>query len=554
MAMQSYSLSFVKWVCSVVQEGSDLDLIDNVEMLHVREPIANSLWDNEDEDIRMSDSTGVSASLDGEIFSRGKKCQESNIGDSDNTRDGGKIVGGAIGSCSRGIGLPPKVYALVSNHKVTKELWEIIQLLMQETSLMKQERECKLYDEFHKFGYKKGESLRESYLRFSLLLNDMNIYNMKMEQFQVNIKFLNTLPPEWSKFVIDVKLVRDLHTTNVDQLHAYLGQYEFYANESSTPLSITCLPNDFQSLVHHNVYNSSSSIPQVEYAPLVNQQSDISQPDSGLIVLVFPKGDDLIDAINHMMAFLTAVVTTRTYTSGTSGNNSGKQRTVVCYNCKGERHIQILHKEELAFLADLGIAEAQTTQNVITYNAAYQADDLDAYDSDCDEIYSAKIALVANLSHYGSDDLAEVHNQDNVTPNVINQDVQAMPLFEQLNIVNQSETKITSDSNIIPYSQYLSESQHVAVQNLNIPAQQDELILSVIAQLKTQVVNCTNIILDNKNVNETLTAELERYKDQVRILKEGNNVDKVSDRALSVEIDNLKQSLSEHLKEMESLI
>nr|GFD31677.1 hypothetical protein [Tanacetum cinerariifolium] len=33
--------------------------------------------------------------------------------------------------------------------------------------------------------------------------------------------------------------------------------------------------------------------------------------------------------------------------------------------------------------------------------------DLDAYDSDCDEINSAKIALMANLSHYGSGNLAE---------------------------------------------------------------------------------------------------------------------------------------------------
>nr|GFD42904.1 hypothetical protein [Tanacetum cinerariifolium] len=38
-------------------------------------------------------------------------------------------------------GLPPEVYALVNNHKVAKELWERIQLLMQGTSLMKQERE-----------------------------------------------------------------------------------------------------------------------------------------------------------------------------------------------------------------------------------------------------------------------------------------------------------------------------------------------------------------------------------------------------------------------------
>ncbi|GJW85260.1 hypothetical protein Tco_0158405 [Tanacetum coccineum] len=48
---------------------------------------------------------------------------------------------------------------------------------------------------------------------------------------QVNTKFLNSLPPEWSNFVTDVKLVKDLHTTNFDQLHAYLQQHKLYANE-----------------------------------------------------------------------------------------------------------------------------------------------------------------------------------------------------------------------------------------------------------------------------------------------------------------------------------
>ncbi|GKF07953.1 hypothetical protein Tco_0042177, partial [Tanacetum coccineum] len=202
-------------------------------------------------------------------------------------------------------GLPPEFYALVSNHRIAKELWIRIQLLMQGTSLTKQEIECKLYDEFDKFAYKKGETLRDFYLRFSLLLNDMNIYNVKLEQFQVNTKFLNTIPPEWSKFMTNVKLVQDLHTTNIDQLHAYLGQHEFHANEvhliheqnsdplalspqyglpyqsqqysnnqSSTPLSITYPSNDYQSSVHHNVYSPSSSIPQLEYAPTVNQQPE----------------------------------------------------------------------------------------------------------------------------------------------------------------------------------------------------------------------------------------------------------------------------------------
>ncbi|GJZ56224.1 hypothetical protein Tco_0611417 [Tanacetum coccineum] len=219
-------------------------------------------------------------------------------------------------------GLPTEIYALVSQHRVAKDIWEKIKLLMQGTSLTKQERECKLYDEFDKFTYKKGESLHEYYLRFTLLLNDMNIYKMPLEQFQVNTKFLNTLPAEWSKFVTDVKLVKDLHTTNVDQIHAHLEQHERHANEvrlmhernsdplalvashqmtqspyqshqhsyqnsqhqqfvspypspqygspyqsqqcsthqSSTPLSITYPSNEYQQSIHHNVYSPSSSI------------------------------------------------------------------------------------------------------------------------------------------------------------------------------------------------------------------------------------------------------------------------------------------------------
>ncbi|GJV73207.1 hypothetical protein Tco_1493202 [Tanacetum coccineum] len=221
-----------------------------------------------------------------------------------------------------------------------------------------------MYDEFDKFTYKKGETLHEYYLRFTLLLNDMNIYKMPLEQFQVNTKFLNTLPDEWSKFVTDVKLVKDLHTTNVDQLHAHLQQHERHAIEvrlmhernpdplalvashqltqpayqshlhphqqslsqhhvspyqssqfvtpyqhqqfstnQSTPLSITYPTNEYQSTVHHNVYSQQPSIPQSEYAPITyqQQQPEFSQPDSSLVVPVFQKGDDPIDAINHMM-------------------------------------------------------------------------------------------------------------------------------------------------------------------------------------------------------------------------------------------------------------
>nr|GEU84612.1 hypothetical protein [Tanacetum cinerariifolium] len=427
---------------------------------------------------------------------------------------------------------------------------------------------------------------------------------------KVNTKFLNTLPPEWSKFVTDVKLVRDLHTTNVDQLHAYLGQHGYHANEvrlmhkqtlnplalvsqhqlnrptyqhhqesyhqpqfqqqastypsspyvtsyhtpqfvsqgpASSNLPISYLVNDIPLTINRNAYMASSLAPQNDYALIVYHPSEFSSPETELVVSVFQKGDDPIDAINRMMSFLTIVGRHNSMSAGSSrpfasglGEASGKQ--------------MVLQEVELEFLADPGMAESSSNQNIVTTNDAYQADDLDAYDSDCDELNSTKIALMANFSHYGSDNLAEVNNQDNRTNHLIHQETQVSSTSEQSTILTQSNTEITSDSNIISYSQYMNESQYNTVQNSNLPALQDDLILFVIEKLKTQVVNCTKINQDNKHVNELLTAKLERYINQERVLTEQKSNDKASTSyASSVEIKTLKHTLSEHLKEKESL-
>ncbi|GJV63385.1 hypothetical protein Tco_1474213 [Tanacetum coccineum] len=325
-------------------------------------------------------------------------------------------------------GLPTEIYALVSQHRVANDLWEKIQLLMQGTSLTKQERECKLYDEFDKFTYKKGETLHEYYLRFTLLLNDMNIYKMPLEQFQVNTKFLNTLSfsclsgnnPErpWQNEV------RLMHERNSDPLAlvashqltqpAYQSHLHTHPKSLSQLQCFTISVFTYQSTVHHNVYSSQPSIPQVEYAPIACQQQHLEffQPDSGLVVPVFQKGDDPIDAINHMMSFLTAVVISRKgykllmqlnnekkTRPGTMEATTGKQRTVQAIG-------NALTEEEIAFLAD---PDFQTFKNLST------------------------IALMANLSRNGSDALTEVHNPDNLTYDLFNQNEQIMTSSEQSN-------------------------------------------------------------------------------------------------------------------------
>ncbi|GJT09056.1 hypothetical protein Tco_0843518 [Tanacetum coccineum] len=100
-------------------------------------------------------------------------------------------------------GLPPDVYALVNHQEAAKDIWDKVKLLMKGTELSYQERECRLYNLFDKFA----------------------------SQVQVNTKFLNALPPEWSKFVTDVKLAKSLYTTNYDQLYTHLSQHERHAQE-----------------------------------------------------------------------------------------------------------------------------------------------------------------------------------------------------------------------------------------------------------------------------------------------------------------------------------
>ncbi|GKE39853.1 hypothetical protein Tco_1463258, partial [Tanacetum coccineum] len=126
-------------------------------------------------------------------------------------------------------------------------------------------------------------------------------------------------------------------------------------------------------------------------------------------------------------------------------------------------------------------------QAVIINNAAYQADDLDAYDSDCDEVSIAKAVLMANLSSYGSNVLFEVPYSDNTHDNLLNQSVHEMPYSKYSYIVDSPENEINSDINIIPYSQYLLETQNAAVQDTDSSAQQDAMILFMVEQLSNQV-------------------------------------------------------------------
>ncbi|GKA92459.1 integrase, catalytic region, zinc finger, CCHC-type containing protein [Tanacetum coccineum] len=214
-----------------------------------------------------------------------------------------------------------------------------------------------------------------------------------------------------------------------------------YCHVKATNIILQGLPTEIYALVsHHKVAKDLWEI-----ILLLMQGTSLKKQER--------ECNDPIDSINHMISFLTVVVTSRypttnnqlrnlsnprTYTPGASGSNSGNQRTVICYTCKGEGHMS---KQCTKNLRVNGYSEGQShTDCHVPTDAAYQRDDW-------------------------------MHMTLNVMNSTLRKTVQEMPSSEQSSVVNQSETEITSNSNIIPYSQYVIESQQAVVQKSTLPVQ-----------------------------------------------------------------------------------
>ncbi|GJY44074.1 putative ribonuclease H-like domain-containing protein [Tanacetum coccineum] len=286
--------------------------------------------------------------------------------------------------------------------------------------------------------------------------------------------------------------------------------------------------------------------------------------DSGLVVLVFSPGDDPIAYLNKAMAFLTTVASSRFpsinnqlrtssnprnhatiqdgrvtvqqvqgrqgqsysgsgYKSNATsfgGNNASRQaRIVKCYNYQGEGHMA-----------------RQCTQPKRPRNATWYKDKAMLTEAqEARQILDEKqLTFLADLGVPN-----EVPHFETYLDDMENQSVHAMQDFEQTPVVDVTDNEITSDSNIIPYSQYLQETQQA------------------------------NEKANKEQNNESVTAELERYKERVKTFEQRLNVDlssrekmidsQIDDMikeklALKEQVDSLEQNISKQIKEKESLL
>ncbi|GJT58330.1 hypothetical protein Tco_0993384 [Tanacetum coccineum] len=130
------------------------------------------------------------------------------------------------------LSFPNEIYNSVDSCKTAKEMWDHVECLMRGTIKNQVDRETRFTNEFDQFVAEPGESLVSVYNRFAQLMNDFERNNMKFPTVSVNKKFLNSLQPEWLKYVTQVRLAKKLTLDSFDDLFDYLSQFEKLVNAS----------------------------------------------------------------------------------------------------------------------------------------------------------------------------------------------------------------------------------------------------------------------------------------------------------------------------------
>ncbi|GKD72953.1 hypothetical protein Tco_1331235 [Tanacetum coccineum] len=161
----------------------------------------------------------------------------------------------------------------------------------------------------------------------------------------------------------------------------------------------------------------------------------------------------------------------------------------------------------------------------------FEADQCDAFDSDVDEAPTSQTMFMVNLSSedpiydkagpsYYSNTPFEVQDHDTFVDHMDEyHEVHEMQSDVQHNYVVDSDADYTSDSNIIPYDQYVEDNEEHVVQS-NVSSVRNDALMSILDEMHEQGVQSRSANKQVKVVNDTLTSELARYKELVGVYEQ----------------------------------
>nr|GEX40827.1 reverse transcriptase domain-containing protein [Tanacetum cinerariifolium] len=397
--------------------------------------------------------------------------------------------------------------------------------ILQGSELTKEDQESQLYDDFEHFQQHKGESIHDYYVWFAKLINDMRNIKTTMSRMQLNSKFVNNMLPEWGRFVTAVKLNRGLRDSNYDQLYAYLKQHETHAKENKMMLERfsqnTMDPLALMSNVSNPQRYSPSSSTQVPQPVAENPHLDSIQ--DGRVVVQNVQGRK--NRGQRMNPWGGGAAGYGGAQNRVGNVNPGQARPVKCYNCNGAGHIarncpQPKRPQNSKYYKDKMLL-MQAQENGVALDAEQllflAGGRENAFDDDVDEQPVQDLEL---------NDAVYAHHKEH-----------AMHDSVQLDHVVKSHADYTSDSNIIPYDQYVKDNE-VLVVHSNVSSVLNDAFMLIYNDMCEPHAQSVSNPSRNTIVKNSLTAELATYKEQVELYE----------RRAKFELTEREQKINEQLR------
>nr|GEU66662.1 hypothetical protein [Tanacetum cinerariifolium] len=207
-------------------------------------------------------------------------------------------------------------------------------------------------------------------------------------------------------------------------------------------------------------------------------------------VQLLMQGDNLIACLNKAMAFLTVVASSR----------GDKSKVILVLVIK----VMLLVLGETMQVNRKGLLTATTVKT----------EDLDTYDSDCDDISNAKAVLMANISNYGSTVISKEkankeQNNESVTAELERYKKQVKTFKQRLNIDLSSREKMIDSQMDDMIKEKLAQKEQVdsLEQNLSKQIKENESLLQTFIVFKNESKEKENKYMENeidldKKINE----------------------------------------------------
>nr|GEW99562.1 hypothetical protein [Tanacetum cinerariifolium] len=181
--------------------------------------------------------------------------------------------------------------------------------------------------------------------------------------------------------------------------------------------------------------------------------------------------------------------------------NENQPRAIRCYNCKGECHMA------KQCIAKKGVKDAEwfkekewKTVMIFSYKQhQISRQTMLMHMADYDDEATACAIFMASLSP------AETKYIEHFVSN------------------NDSYDELTSENNVISYADYMVTIENDDAQYVLPYAQDNAMIFYVIEQMKFKVEIYNTVNQETKSVNKSLSNELERYKEKIKVLEAKHN-------------------------------